>query len=1410
MAREKISRSLFFALFSLMLLPFSAEALTGSIGEIELGSWNANFSKGKKYAEAYHVPMVLVYTSPTCSNCALLKSELDAENVETWASERQMVMILDSAGGEALEFARNNSGELPYVCVYWPKSDGSATTNRFSGLNGKMPVTSGTLAQQFMDSCDFYTKDWAGVYRGAEFKVGDYEGNRLEAVVGKTTYTEVPLIRSALYSSMDATSLLLANFPGSEAIVTNEVAWASGEIEKIVRIVFPAEYLPRKDDRVELSLSDAGGSGAQTSSITLVSASESGLNIRDPLWIGEEFAFGRFTFDYDAATNAVAAKRLKGEKAYTLAFFTGTLWCPYCLGMEGSLLSSPSFYEWAAANNVALVVFDQGLASKPATAEGTRAPRLLTYEPNPNKPANATVSGAGYLSRHSIPVEDAERAIARITHYTAKWLAPETTAARMSQPTFLLIEDDAVKARFAAYRDNSRVYDVQENIGRLQDLLLLSEGNGESRGYRTTTTLEHQMGETTDVSFQISDKTAWYGIGGVCPGQLTFVNNGDESLVFDLYRDGQTVAVGTNDLEWSSTTGGGDFNLRVRAYTATRLLFKDEGKLTSVFNTSFTSTLTLIPGEASATCGNAGTYNVEIAAGETYRFVGFTDGSLSDFEVVDAEKGLYRAVYGGTLAMTAASSGATYQLWRPGVVSFATTVITIPESETNIMLKVSRSGGGSNAARVMVQLDDESKDHVPPEKYTWKDVELTWLDGEKGDLEIPLAIHADYVDDGVQTLGFTLVLLDGDGVEIADDTCSVFITETQAAMPGVFKLAATEPAFAAKTIVLAEEGSVFTMTVARLQGSDGAASVNIVPSYGGLDPVRLEWSDHDRTSAKSVSFTLPGMGVVEGDEIAFEFADSTLPFASGRPKVTVRLFAKATPTFAEDIAEFHFVKGVAGEATLGLKNVSAQDTLRVLKVSGVLPSGLSASVDATKGFFVAGTPKLCGEWECTYRIARTLEDGSELFGGVVRVKITIADAIVDAIPALGEPISLTTIPVYDAGLDRVTGLISLALTSSGRLSAKYKCAAGVQSLSCSSWESFDMANGIARASLESRDARYRMTLEIDADGAIRGTLVDPAFIYDELSFATDAGARWSAEETAEAWQGLYTAAFIPSERLSGGEAVAPTGCSAFSLRMSKSAANAGRMLYAGRLPNGRTVSGTSVLAVDAGGKTATLPIYLRSTTDVFSGALSIAAGAAEAYASNHVHRAITASSRFKSVWTHTEAKTEQGDFAMAYDAVGSYYDPDEDLASCLASTDVSSTVALTFHAEELASSQDYGEAEVVAPAVTTVAAHSIRVAGGSASLSFNRSKGVVSGRVVLPFAASEAQAAYFGVVLPGWTGCGCVEGEIDLPFIMGALWFNDTLHYSLDCSSCNELVRPNRTTPIRRGCRVTAETTGLN
>ena len=410
---------------------------------------------------------------------------------------------------------------------------------------------------------------------GAGFLVpGTNHLERLEVEEGYAAERKVavPLVRA----NADAVETNVLSASGVEHMVI----WETGEKRKVIDVSIP--YGLKADDEIPLALR---GGGMQTASRIAVVAPVAN-SPTNPWWIGERrgeaLGWGEWTMDIAAATGKVAAT---AGKAYTIIYFSGVLWCPWCQGLENGVFKTDAFKAWCITNRVSLVVLDNPRRSTIDHISGDRPymvsdvpdgkpPTLLRYEGGKNNVIGKMVSGASYLSRKSIPLDAAEAKLQEnhtLGYRGGAFAAPE--AWRTSYPTLILLKKNgAVAGRLNYYAPTTTEFDANENMARLDDLIRLADGNGEADNYAATTTRSIKCGESTaKCRFQINDRTEVFEIENIPEGAVEFKitnNTADRPILLSVMRVSDDIqdeiASGTNAVT-CTLNGDGEGHLFLKA-----------------------------------------------------------------------------------------------------------------------------------------------------------------------------------------------------------------------------------------------------------------------------------------------------------------------------------------------------------------------------------------------------------------------------------------------------------------------------------------------------------------------------------------------------------------------------------------------------------------------------------------------------------------------------------------------------------------------------------------------------------------------------------------------------------------------------------------------------------------------------
>ena len=146
----------------------------------EPGQWTSRFADAKAYAKKFDIPLIAVWADPDCGYCRTFENTVGGSSaVNKWMADRKYMFVFAlgrttssdwgmtaSDCSAALSFARTGLTQLPVIGVWWPKDkNGKEVKRNFTGRNGHstMPVTSGSLANQFMESVDQLVGEYASI-----------------------------------------------------------------------------------------------------------------------------------------------------------------------------------------------------------------------------------------------------------------------------------------------------------------------------------------------------------------------------------------------------------------------------------------------------------------------------------------------------------------------------------------------------------------------------------------------------------------------------------------------------------------------------------------------------------------------------------------------------------------------------------------------------------------------------------------------------------------------------------------------------------------------------------------------------------------------------------------------------------------------------------------------------------------------------------------------------------------------------------------------------------------------------------------------------------------------------------------------------------------------------------------------
>lgn len=643
---------------------------------------------------------------------------------------------------------------------------------------------------------------------------------------------------------------------------------------------------------------------------------------------------------------------------------------------------------------------------------------------------------------------------------------------------------------------------------------------------------------------------------------------------------------------------------------------------------------------------------------------------------------------------------------------------------------------------------------------------------------------------------------EGFAVDTADSTFARYTLEAAVSPP---EMDPGEIAFGADGMRVLEFSGTGVVQVVRRGGSYGAASVRVslrssdesaAGRFAWVDQV-LSWRDGE-PGVKEAGFALLPNEDFDGEGVFTLGLEKIDGDATVWPDAVcaVTIVDTDAPCLEKESYDVSTYATFASEARFALLNVRPGDTqVTVSKVasSDPLPAGLKVAYDKKTGEVVlSGIPKKPGTYTfvCTVSVRR---GGKRLTGFETTVTISVADPTEEnPLVAVKRPAQQLPLFASDGeGLRLAAGSLNVAVTSKGAISAKYLGTEGKSISFSGNWQDLS-DDGEALATLSAKDAL--LSLSMDVEGRLSSVLSLPAG-YSAFGGDFTAEADWPQTGAFESFKGYYTVA-LPQTDVSSVTNI-PTGGAILTLTMtSASAVKSGTVRFAGILPDGTSVSGSTAIPCIAEipdyDLCAEVPVFVRSAKNVFGAVLTVDAGGADKWDSDSGFR-----DALNNEWLEREIVRGASDSAAyvlhreaawSYETrhapYGSYYVPGispvvlDSFYEETAGYDPGSPFTLSFDVSNTADSERHGTVYALPELAVRAGAKTLsldRTAGFS--FSFSARTGVFRGTARMEFESGRmANGSYFGVVAPGWVlpcECGIVAPE--MPFGCGSLQFTDVV-----------------------------------
>ena len=743
---------------------------------------------------------------------------------------------------------------------------------------------------------------------------------------------------------------------------------------------------------------------------------------------------------------------------------------------------------------------------------------------------------------------------------------------------------------------------------------------------------------------------------------------------------------------------------------------------------------------------------------------------------------------------------------------------------------------------------------------------LVWKDGDKATKT--LMVNIETIDELKKYYGdgkIVFALREVGDIELGAKTdYTLKVKEESKKVPSTVSLTASDPAWLYDRTVYARKSQKVKLTLVRSnEGDYSMGRVKVARpsgssiSFSGDDFFKsgYQWWDKRVSGPKTVTVKkLPSSGTTK---VTLKAVEDSFTVDAKKNYVDIVSVADDAPAFVKSSVTYTVLRYT--EISEYVKFDAAYlkgGTLSCEVVDGEIPSGVSLKVNQskTKITFTGAPSAKAGTYTAVVRAVEKRGDKT-VKGLPIKIKIKVIDPanmskseketygrfansyLGKSARTFEDLLVYATdkndLMVFGEKAFRLAGKLTVTVPKTGKVSAQYTCRSSseVVRFDAKRWEAKDVK---AETKLDSTyfatatSGKYKLTLAMKSNGKIEAIITDPEFGSQDLDAYAIDSTRWNTDgrDPAKDWRGLYTAALVPAETvcyfngayagLPGSvdgplneEAHVPCGCGYLTFNMtSKTAYNAGRMKWAGKLPNGTAVSGSAVLSKCADGwlgRTgyAFLPIFLSNEADY----LSIVAEFRKGATKDGGRQAVIGSPNPEKMslgtvdmplgeWEHFESKASaKADFRMDIHLFGSYYDPEKSLLKCCEESG-DADGDLSFNVRDLSekgvsegigySDGERGKPRPFTPINMLVDDDDIGITSKSnpdkVTIAIDRETGVVSGTLKVPYKLGgnkTLSGKWTGVIMTGWNReCDCDDQlGVYLPFICGGYWFTDTVPY---------------------------------
>jgi YD repeat-containing protein len=378
-----------------------------------------------------------------------------------------------------------------------------------------------------------------------------------------------------------------------------------------------------------------------------------------------------------------------------------------------------------------------------------------------------------------------------------------------------------------------------------------------------------------------------------------------------------------------------------------------------------------------------------------------------------------------------------------GVLQFSSPNFSVSEAGPTATITVTRTNGTTGVVGVTYSTTITGSTATAGSDYTSTTGTLSWANGDAANKTFTIAISEDALVEGNETVNLALTAPTGGAGPGSQTSAVLTITDNDVPVPGTLQ-------FSAATYSVTEAGPQATITITRINGSNGAASVNYATVSGGTATAGSDyttttgtktWADGD-SSSKTFNIPILEDTAIEGNETV-NLQLSGVVGAQPGAQTTAAL------TITDNDVAAGTVSFVSSTASVNENGTSVTLLVRRSGGSGGVVSATysTADVTATAGSDYTAVVNGTVSWangDTADKSITILITNDSTYETPETFTVTLSGATVGATPSTTVTINNTTLApqfsINDVTVNEAAGTATLTVTKTGASSIPHQVA----------------------------------------------------------------------------------------------------------------------------------------------------------------------------------------------------------------------------------------------------------------------------------------------------------------------------------------------------------------------------------